>query len=291
MHKLEHGRISECLVALCVISLPVCGWAASYDCLIEPTQTVEVGSPVGGLLEKVNVKRGDRVSRGQVVASLESRAEMAAMELAKFKSEALGPTETAKNKIEFSHRKFLRRKEMAAERLGSLQERDDAEAEFQLARAELLAAQESRKQARFEYQQQSSLLNLRLIRSPFDGVVVDQVLYPGEIVESGGAKKTILKLAQLDPLRIRVILPMSTFGRLKTGMSAEIVPELPIGGKYQAVIKFIDRLVDAPSGTFAVFLDMSNKQLDIPAGVKCKAVFATLDGLNESFRADQLQRK
>lgn len=276
MKKLGHGKSFRVFMMLSAILLPICAHAVSFDCLIEPTQTVEVGSPAGGLLEKVNVKRGDRVSKGQIVASLESKAETATMELAKFKSGALGPTEAAKNKIEFSERKFLRRKEMAVERLGSMQESDDAEAELKLARSELLVAQESRQQASFEYQQQSSLLNLRLIRSPFDGVVVDQMLYPGEIVESSGAKKTILKLAQLDPLRIRAILPMSTFGRLKVGMPVDVVPELPVGGKYQAVVKFIDKLVDAASGTYAVFLEMPNKKLDVPSGVKCKAVFAVL---------------
>ena len=250
--------------------------AAEFDCLIEPTQIVEVGSPTGGLLEKVNVKRGDRVSKGQIVASLESSAEMATTELAKFKSNARGPLETAKNKIEFAQRKFSRRKEMANENLVSKQESDDAEAELQLARSELLAVQESREQAGYEFRQQSSLLSLRTIRSPFHGIVVDQLMYPGEIVESGGAKKVILKLAQLDPLRIRVLLPVPIFGRLKVGMSVDVVPEHPIGGKYKAEVKSIDKMVDAASGSFAVSLEMPNKRLDVPSGVKCKASFGTL---------------
>ena len=271
------GRIGP-LALLCWALLPTTAFGASFDCLIEPAQTVDVGSPAGGLLERVHVKRGDRVTRGQVLAALESKAEIAAMELARFKSVALGPTEAAKNKIEFSQRKFARRKEMAADGLGSQQERDDAEAELQQARSELLSAQEARQQAAFEYQQQSSLVGLRTIRSPFDGVVVDQMLFPGEIVDPSGAKKAILKLAQLDPLRIRVILPMSTFGSVKPGISAVILPELPVGGKYQATVKHIDRMVDAASATYAVFLEMPNRQFDVPSGVKCKASFAGADG-------------
>lgn len=276
---------------MCAALLTTGAFASSFDCLIEPNQIVEVGSPSAGLLEKVSVKRGDRVSKGQVVASLESTAETAAMELAKFKSTASGPTETAKSKIEFSQRKFSRRKEMAAEGLGSLQERDDAEAELQLARSELLAAQEARQQAGFEYQQQRSLLSLRLIRSPFDGVVLDQMLYPGEIVESGGAKKAILKLAQLDPLRIRVILPLPSFGRVKTGTLVDVVPELPLGGKYQATVKFIDKMVDAASGTYVVFLEMPNQQLNVPSGVKCRADFAGLNGPAEGLRQEAQKKR
>lgn len=39
-----------------------------YDCLIEPAQTVELGTPVTGMVEKVLVQRGDRVKHAQVLA-------------------------------------------------------------------------------------------------------------------------------------------------------------------------------------------------------------------------------
>jgi len=248
-------------------------WPAGFDCLIEPTQAVDIGSPVAGLLDRVYVRRGDRVAKGQVVAKLESRAEQAATELARLKSQATGPMQNAEAKLEFARRKFERRSGMAADKLMSLQERDDAEAEFKLAQAELQIAKEAKEIARLEYQQQSSLLDLRTIRSPFDGVVADQLLYPGEVVEPGGNKKTILKLAQLDPLRVRVILPMAAFGQVKPGMRVEVVLEPPIGGKYTASVQAIDRLIDAASGAFAAFLEMPNPRFRVPAGVKCRAEF------------------
>ena len=65
--------------------LPVLGFAFSascqakaYDCLMEPMQTVEISSPVAGVLETVLVKRGDPVKKGQVIATLDSRTERAA---------------------------------------------------------------------------------------------------------------------------------------------------------------------------------------------------------------------
>jgi RND family efflux transporter MFP subunit len=244
---------------------------AAYDCLVEPMQTIEVGSPVLGLLDKVYVRRGERVSSGQVLARLESDAEQAATELARFKSEATGPIVTAESKIEFARRKFQRRLQMEAEKLISPQERDDAEVELKLAEAELQVAKESRQLARFEYQHQASLLALRTLRSPFDGVVVDQVLYPGQVVEPTGAKNIILKLAQLDPLRVHVILPMEAFRKVALEMNVQVTLEQPLGGSYPAKVKTVDRLINAASGTFAVFLEMRNPQLRIPAGVKCKA--------------------
>ena len=248
--------------------------ADTYDCLIEPTQTVELGAPVSGLIERVLVKRGDRVARNQVLATLESHAEQAAADLAHYKSQLAGPTQQAQSKIEFSQRKFTRRHEMAGEQLMSKQDSDDAEAELKQAQAELVTAKENREVARLEYVQQNSQLALRTIRSPFDGVVVDQMMWPGEIFEPGATKHAVLKVAQLDPLRVRVVMPLRAFGEPRAGMGASIAPEIPAGSHYSAKVTNVDRMVDAASGTFVVFMDLPNPKLDIPSGVKCKATLA-----------------
>ena len=252
-------------------------WAgAAYECLIEPTQAVEIRSPVVGLLEKVYVRRGDRVSKGQLIAALESNAEHAAADLARFRSEMTGPAITAENKIKFSKRKFQRRQDMHADKLMSEQDKDEAESELRLAESELHLAKENKQLARIEWRQQSSLLNLRSIRSPFDGVVVDQILYPGEVVEPGADKKPILKLAQIDPLRVHVILPITLFNKIKPGMSAEIIPESPVNGRYTGRIKIVDRLIDAASGTFGIFVELPNPKYEIPSGLKCRTEFQNI---------------
>ena len=248
------------------------------DCLIEPPQIVDLASPVTGMLDKVLVKRADRVSKGQVLATLESRAEQAASELARFKSVQVGPSQMAESKIEFAKRKFARRQVMSNEKLMAAQDRDDAEAELRLAESELKVASENRQIAKLEHQQQNSLLNLRTIRSPFEGVVVDVLAYPGEVVEPGSNKKSVVKVAQLDPLKIQVVLPKDAFGTIFPGISVEVLPEIPAKARYTAKVKSVDRLIDAASGTFVVLLELPNPKLEIPAGVKCKANFPKEQG-------------
>jgi RND family efflux transporter MFP subunit len=230
------------------------------------------------MLDKVMVRRADRVSKGQVLATLESRAEQAASELARFKSVQIGPSQMAESKIEFAKRKFTRRQAMSNEKLMATQDRDDSEAELRLAESELKVASENRQIAKLEHQQQSSLLNLRTIRSPFEGVVVDVLAYPGEVVEPGANKKSVVKVAQLDPLKIQVVLPKDAFGTVLLGMSVEVLPEIPAKGRYTATVKSVDRLIDAASGTFVVLLELPNPKLEIPAGVKCKANFPKAQG-------------
>lgn len=267
----RHELISSALLFF-LLFLPTHPSHSAHNCLIEPAQTIELASPVTGLLEEVHVKRGDRISKDQLIARLEARAEQAAVELARFKSEQAGPVRLAENKVEFSRRKFDRFQKVAEKRLLAIQERDEAEAEYKLAESELQVAQENRQIALMEYRHQGALLGLRTIRSPFDGVVVEQVAFPGEVVEPG-SNKTIVKLAQLDPLRVHMILPKEMFGELAVGMEAEVIPEIPATGRYRARVVSIDRLIDAASGTFVAYLEMTNPELATPAGVGCMATF------------------
>jgi len=100
---------------------------------------------------------------------------------------------------------------------------------------------------------------------------VDQMMWPGEIFEPGATKHAVLKVAQLNPLRVRVVMPMRAFGDPAPGTQASIAPEIPAGKNYSAKVASVDRIVDAASGTFVVFMDLPNPKLDIPSGVKCKA--------------------
>jgi len=271
--RLIFFAVSICSVTDLVFSAEYSISSNRFDCMIEPNQSVEIRSPVVGLLETVAVHRGDKVRKGQVIAALEQRAERASTELSRYKSEMAGPVRATEVKLEFAKRKFERRRDMKAEKFMSAQESDDAEVEMQLAAAEVQQAKENKQLAKFEWEQQRALLNLRTLLSPFDGVVVDQLLFPGEVVEPSADKKPILKLAQLDPLLVHVILPFSVFGQVKTDMRVEVYPEPPVGGAYKGGVKIIDKLVDGASGTFGVFLELSNSSLYIPAGIRCSAGF------------------
>lgn len=62
-----------------LVSLPV--HAQGFDCLMDPAEVIELGSPVAGLLDEVLVDRGDIITKGQVVARLNSAVEQSTVEL------------------------------------------------------------------------------------------------------------------------------------------------------------------------------------------------------------------
>ena len=243
--------------------------AAEFDCLIEARQTVEIRSSVEAVIESVRVKRGDVVKRGQVLVTLESGPERAALALAQSRAKNQGDIKLSEARLEISGKKLRRAEELFKQNFISANARDEAEAEFRLASEELLRARENQRLAELEAQRSAEVLALRTIRSPVSGVVVEVMRRPGEF----GAisfKDPIMRLAEIDPLHVEAILPASMFGRVQRGQRAVVVPEAPIGGRYETTVAIVDPVIDAASGTLGVRLELPNRKGLIPAGVRCR---------------------
>ena len=252
----------------------MCSAAASaeYDCMIEARQTVEIRSSVEAVIETVKVRRGDVVSKGQIVATLESGPERAALALAQGRAQNLGEIKVSEARVDITRKKFTRAQELYKQNFISANARDEAEAEFKLASEELLRAKESQQLAELEAKRAAQVLALRTIRSPVSGVVVEVMRKPGEF----GAisfKDPIMKLAEIDPLHVEAILPSSMYGKVKRGQRAVVIPETSIGGSYETTVAIVDPVVDAASGTLGVRLELPNKKGMIPAGVRCRVRF------------------
>jgi RND family efflux transporter MFP subunit len=263
--------IFRALRAAALASLPAAVLAATeFDCMIEPAQVVEVRSPVTGILQQVHAKRGAPIRKGEVLVTIESSVERSAADAARLRAEAQGALQQARARLSAAREKARRQSELYKEEFVSAQARDDAVAEMQLAQSELQAAQENSVLARQEHQQALDQLGRRTLRAPFDGVVMDQYLHPGALVDAGDGRKPILKIAQTHPLRVQAILPFRYFPQVKAGAAAMVLPEAPFGRGISATVKTVDRVIDAAAGTFGVALDLPNARQELPGGIRCK---------------------
>jgi RND family efflux transporter MFP subunit len=259
------------LIAAC-FSMNTAFGAGEYNCLIEAYETVDVRSPVEALIEAVHVRRGDLVKKGQVLVTLEAATERAALDVAKARATFQGELKAAEARQELARRKYTRAEELYKQNFVSSTARDEAEAEFKLATEQVRQAKESLELAQLEARRSAEVLGLRTVKSPFTGVVVEKLQSPGEMATTN-INQPILKLARVNPLHVEVVLPVSEFGKIKPGMKGQVVPEKPIPGTFSALVKVVDRVVDAASGTFGVRLELPNPTASIPAGVKCKVTF------------------
>jgi RND family efflux transporter MFP subunit len=268
------GTLRSAAAALSLALSAATALAAEFDCVVDPRQVVEVRSPVEGLIERIAVDRGDYVTQGQVLVQLDAAVERASAALALQRSQLEGAVKSGQSRVEYSTKKHGRQEELYKQNFISAQARDEAATERKLAEAELKEAVDNRAVAELEYKRQNEVLRLKTIRSPLTGVVVERLMHPGEVAEAGVGRKPILKIAEIDTLHVEVILPVEAFGKVKLGSKAEVMPESPIGGRYDAMVKVVDRVFDAASGTFGVRLELPNKQRKLPAGLRCKAKFA-----------------
>jgi RND family efflux transporter MFP subunit len=212
------------------------------ECMVEPYREVKVSSAVPGVLEEVAVDRGDTVTKGQVLARLESGVEKAHLDL-------------VKAKVAFAVRRAERNKELYRKQMISVHERDEMETEAEIVKLELKETEERLKQ--------------RTILSPLDGVVVKRLASAGEFVE----EKPILELAQLNPLKVEVVAPVAYYGRIKVGMTAQVEWEAPINRTQACTVTIVDPVVDAASGTIGIRLEVANPKHQLPAGTKCRVRF------------------
>lgn len=244
--------------------------AFSADCLIEASRRVELGASVAGLLTKVLVDRGDPVKAGEILAELDSRVERASLELARARAENDHEVRLKRSRLEFLTRKSERITKLSEVNAAPESSRDESETEQKLAQQELEEAELNLYMAQLEVKRSEALVEQRLIRSPFDGVVEQRVLSPGAYLHD---QAHVLTIIQIDPLYVEVYLPLELFGNIKVGDHAAIRPESPAGGAFEAKVIVVDPYIDAASGTFGVRLTLDNADRRVAAGLRCKASF------------------
>lgn len=231
------------LATLFTFLAPPCAVAQRvHEGMIEPYLTVNVASQVSGILEEVLVKRGDIVAKGQVLATLRAGVEKADLE-------------QAIAMLDFNRRKLDRNKELVAQ--GNVSANDEDEMATEVKKDQAIVDQVQAK------------LEMKTIHSPVDGVVVKVDLSAGEYV----GEKQIMTIAQINPLNVEVVVPVSEYGIIKKGMLAEVRPESPVGGVYTGKVTIVDRVVDAASGSFGVRVELPNTSLAIPSGLRCNVRF------------------
>ncbi len=261
--------IRKTLIA-CLAASPAMAFDSS-DCLVLPAEEVRLGASIPGQLAVVNVERGDRVEKGQVIARLRSEVEEASLELARLRAADDSAIKTAETRLDYEASQRDRAKALSDRNVVSDQILEEREANFIIRQRELEEALVRRDVARVEVRRAEALVAVRTIRSPIAGTVLERALNPGEYLRDDGH---VVTLVQTDALRVEVFLPQETRSLLAIGDTAEIEPELPRGEAREALIEVIDPVIDPASGTFGVRLKLDNSDGALLAGVRCAATFA-----------------
>ena len=246
-------------------------YASHASCLIRPNNIYKLAVAIAGTLARVDVERADKVSRGQVIAQLESAVEEAQIAAAKVRAstETIIALKTAV--YEAAASKVERQRKLNVIAVSSAQTLEDAQSAAAVAKGEVEQAQLDKQLAGLEVDRLEATLERRTVRAPANGVVASVDLHPGEFADPANAVATI---SEIDPLKVDIYLPASAYRMVSVGAHARVTPQEPPGAAAaEAVVAAKDRQIDASSGLFLVQLKMPNPDGAILAGVECGIQF------------------
>jgi HlyD family secretion protein len=187
---------------------------------------VRVGSRISGVVARLYAQIGDTVTRGQLLAELETR------ELVARRDQAQAAQASAEATLRYSESDLARKRTLAAAQL--------------LPPADLDLAERSRDVA--EQQQGEAVANLDYARTqlgyaritaPISGIVASVATQEGETVAASFAAPTFVTLVDLGRLEVWAYVDETDIGRIRTGQAARFTvdtyPDHEFEGRVSAI--------------------------------------------------------
>lgn len=209
---------------------------------LEAERDAEVVAKVGGVVRELFVEAGERVEAGEVLAKLDD--DRLRLEVAR-----------AEANVAKLEQEYRRNKQLHEQQLVSAEAYQRLAFELDVMRAEL------------------GLAKLQLahteIRAPFDGVVAARYIKLGNMLELNAPA---FRITTYEPLVARLHVPERELNRLAVGQSAALRVDALPGEAFEGVVDRISPVVDANTGTFAVFV-----ALEASGGKLKPGMFGRLD--------------
>jgi RND family efflux transporter MFP subunit len=200
-----------------------------------PYASTTLYAKVSGFLRSIPVDKGSAVTKGQVVAVVES-------------PETDRDTQALQADADNKKRNAERSRSLGKDGLLSPRDMEQAEADAQVA-AEKLASQ-------------TTLKGYQVVRAPFSGVITQRFADPGALVQNGGttsAAQPLVTLAQVDRLRVTVYLDGSVASLVKAGTLIEVRPTERLELVRQVKLSRVAGALDPKTRTLLVEADLDNR--------------------------------
>src|SRR5271167_572910 len=251
-----------------------------------PYQEVELHAKVAGYIRNVNVDIGERVHRGQVLAVLEIPELTAQLQAAsagvRHSQEEITRSQNEVSRAEADyaalHAAATRLRQASEARPGLIaeQELDDAtakdrsaEAQVEGAKSALAASRQQLEVSQADRQHYAALSEFSRITAPFDRVVTWRYADTGSLIQAGTSNVSsmpVVKISQVNVLRLRIPVPESLAASVRDGEPADIrvkATDEHFSGK---IIRSTDSL-DRSTRTMQVEVDVPNQDYKLTPGM------------------------
>jgi RND family efflux transporter MFP subunit len=215
--------------------------AATASGSVQARHSSDVAFQVSGQVARVLLEAGDRVRRGQLLATLD-------------------PTE---------YRLSVRSAEADLARARDLSTRtEQLAARLSVAPADIVKANEALRSARAQADVAAKHLRDTELRAPYAGIVGRRLVDPGEEVEPSRAAFTIV---DMDPIDVNVGVPSAEIGRVREGQPATVTL-ITLGGRtVQGRVRVVGVIADSGTRTYPTKILLPNPGYTLRPGMIVEA--------------------
>lgn len=251
-----------------------------------PFQEVELHAKVAGYIRHISVDIGDRVRAGQVLATLDipeltaqvQGADAGVRQTQEQITRARSEIQRTQADYDALHSAAQRLQQASDARPGLIaqQELDDAlakdragAAQVDSAKSSLSAVQQQLGVSRADRQHYSALADYSRITAPFSGVVTWRYADTGSLIQAGtsnAGSMPVVKVAQVNILRLRLPVPESLAAFVRVGDAASIQVQA-LGQTFTGKVTRRTDALDPSTRTMQVEIDVPNADGKLSPGM------------------------
>lgn len=260
-------NIRSITTALCfaIFALAPSTAQAQINGFTEPLRKIELASDESGSISQMPVEEGDRVQTGDVLAHLDDRVQRLQVESARHLTQSTSSLDAARRTLEKRELISGRIRQLVSTGHATESEIIRADLEESIARARYVAAEEESIGRDIDLRRAELMLERRIIRAPFDGVVAKIHRREGEFLSP--LHPELVTLIQVDKLLAVFNVPSSEVVglRQKDRLSVSFADGVDRVGSLHSV----NVQTDAESGTVQVKVLLDNAKGRLRSGEQC----------------------
>jgi len=218
---------------------------------VEALQTAQLSTRLMGTITRMYVKTGDRVRRGQTLASISSQ------DISAKRAQTNAAILEAEANVKNAQKDFDRFTNLYNKQSASAKELDNVTLQYNAAKARLEAATQMKNEV-------NAIGAYSTITAPFDGVVTQRLADEGNMASPG---MPLLVVEQNTQLQISATVSEDQVGQLKKGSKAQVEIKA-VGKTIDCVVNEISPSSQMTGGQFEIKLSIPDAQKkDLYAGM------------------------
>jgi RND family efflux transporter MFP subunit len=197
---------------------------------VDTKENILIQPEFSGTLTSLNVKAGQRVSKGQVLGRIDDAG----------MSQQLASLE---NQYALAKTSFERQKNLWAKKIGS-------EIQFLQAQTQMISAQKGVAQMRAQ-------LSKTLIRAPFSGTIDEVYAERGQVVAP--SQQGLMRIVNLGNMYVSTTVPESYIGKLKVGTEVDVFLK-SLGKTYKGKVRQVGNFINPNNRSFGIEVGVPNPE-------------------------------